>query len=154
MKRSFRNGLTGAAALVALCTWPGAAGAADQTVRTSGSSDYLCRNADYTNIVLIHDEWTRWYTPNSAFPTHEIDVLTNTVTGQSITYVSNYTVTFDEFFSATLTGPNILDLSEPEGLEIYYLRGHAELIQTPGGYTASAGGDQVINVCAQLGVYP
>ncbi|MFL6139108.1 MAG: hypothetical protein ACJ74O_15095 [Frankiaceae bacterium] len=151
MRRPFRNGLIGAAALATACAWPASASAA---TRVSGTSDYLCRNADYSNIVLIHDTWTRIYTPNATLPTHEIDVLTNTVTGRSITYVSNYTTTFDEFFSATSTGPNILDLSEPTGLEIYYLRGHAELTQAPGGYTASAGGDRVINVCAQLGVYP
>ena len=149
VRRSLRAGLIGAV-VVGLCAWPAAAAASGSTLRTSGTDTYWCANTDYTTVVRIDDTYSRTITKTSVV--NSVDVLTNTVTGESIRYVSSYKLVSDPD-GYSLEGPRILDRFEPD-LQIYYLKGHASIPLSAGGYAAFLSADEIIDVCAALGVYP
>jgi hypothetical protein len=144
MRRSCRGAFIGAAVVIALGAWPAAA-AASTAVHTSGTNAYPCFNADNTDVVFIQDTYST--TRYDSF-VHSVDVLTNPLTGESIRYVSNYRLVSDAD-GYSLQGSSILDLYEPVP-SIYYLKGHASILLSAGGYAAFRSADEIIDVCAAL----
>jgi len=145
MRRSPGTCLVGAAVVITLTAWPTTAAASDSTARTTGTNTYFCLNADRTDVVPIDDAYTRTQANGHV---HEVDVLTNTVTGTSMRFVSNYRLVYDQGVYS-LKGPSILDLFEPAP-EIYYDTGHVVIALSEGGYPAGTSADEVTDVCALL----